>query len=379
MVREPRSFSLCGGGPLHHVLRALRLTGALRGVWLGLVLWLPFVLGELGRVAIGRPPDPTLYDISVHARLLVAIPMILQAEKLVDSAARSAIGSVYEGQFCDRTAIDVIVDRGEHLRDLWWPEITLLAIAFAFGQIALWTGWTGVFHGATGAGRWELVRVWYVVVALPVAQLVILRFVWLWAIWGYMLARIARLPLAPLATHPDHAGGLSCLARPVTGFGGFAFACSAVLAGAWGTQVIAHRTTVSALMPDLLVSLVLVAAVAIAPLLLFSTHLYRIRRRGLAQYGDFAMGYMRAFHEIWIASGRAPKEALGSPHIQSMNDLGGAYKVVSTTRLFVFSARALAAVWAAAMLPMLPLFASTLTVEHVVRRIVGAVLGGLPL
>lgn len=379
MVREPRSFSLAGGGPFHHVLRKLKLTGKLRGVWLGLMLWSPFVLGELGRMTFGRPPDPALFDLSVHARLLVAIPMILQAEKLVDSAARSAISSLYEGQFCDRTAIDAIVDRGEHLRDRRWPETAMLAVTLAFGQIALWTGWTGVFHGTAGAGRWELARVWYVVLALPVAQFVIVRFAWLWGIWGYMLARIARLPLAPLATHPDHAGGLSCLARPVTGFGAYAFACSAVLAGAWGTQVIAHRTTVGALMPDLLVLLVLVAAVAIAPLLLFSTHLYRIRRRGLAQYGDFAMGYMRAFHDVWIASGRAPEEALGSPHIQSMNDIGGAYKVVSTTKLFVFSARMLAAVWASALVPMLPLLASTITVEHVVRRIIGAILGGLPL
>jgi hypothetical protein len=221
--------------------------------------------------------------------------------------------------------------------------------------------------------------VWYVVVALPVAQFAIVRFVWLWGIWSYMLARIARLPLVPLATHPDHAGGLSCLARPVTGFGGFAFACSAILAGAGATQVIAGRTTVEAQLPELLVFLVLVVAVAIAPLLLFSPHLYRIRRRGLAQYGNFAMGYMRAFHEVWIESGRPPKEALGAQDIQAMNDLGGAYAVVSGTKLFVFSARSLGSVWGSALLPMLPLFASTMTAEHVVRRIVGAILGGLPL
>jgi hypothetical protein len=378
-MREPRSFSLAAGGPFNRVLRALHLTGGLRGVWLGLLLWLPFALGELVRIVLGKPPDPTLFDLSVHARLLVAIPMILQAERLVESAARSAIRSMYEGHFCDQTSIDVIVDRGEHLRDLWWPETIVLAAAVAFGQLALWTGSTGAFHGATGAGRWELTRVWYVLIALPVAQFVIVRFAWLWGIWSYMLARIARLPLAPLATHPDRAGGLSCLARPVTGFGGYAFGCAAVLSGAWGTQLLAGRTTVSAQLPELLVFLVLVAAVAIAPLLLFSPHLYRIRRRNLADYGDFAMGYMRAFHEVWIASGRPPQEALGSPHLQSMNDLGGAYTVVSTTKLFVFSARALAAVWASAMVPMLPLFASTLTVEHVVRRIVGAILGGIPL
>lgn len=372
------TFSL-SGGPFSHVLRGLRLTGALRGLWLGLLLWLPFVIGELLRIAAGKVPDPTLFDLSVHARLLVALPMILQAEALVDAAARSGIRSTYERRICECTALDTIIERGEQLRDRWWPEALLLAVAVGFGQIALWTGWAGVFDGATGTSRLEPTRVWYVVVALPVAQFVILRFVWLWGIWSYMVMRIARLPLTPLATHPDGAAGLACVSAPVTGFGAFAFACSAILAGSWGTQILAGHTTVKSQLPELLVFVVLATAVAIAPLLLFCTHLYRIRRRGIAQYGDFAMGYMRAFHETWIESRRPPREALGSSDIQSMNDLGGAYQVVASTRLFVFSARSLLALWAAAMVPMLPLFASTLTVEHVMWRIFGAILGGTTL
>jgi hypothetical protein len=216
-------------------------------------------------------------------------------------------------------------------------------------------------------------------VALPLALFVMFRWLWRWTIWSYMLVLFARRPLAGLASHPDRAAGLSCLARPVTSFGGFAFAVASVLAGAWGMQLLAHRTTFTALLPALGVFLVVIIAVAVGPLLLFCGHLYRLRRRGLSQYGDFAIGYVRAFHDKWIAAAVPAEQALGSSDIQSLNDLGGAYGTVSGTRLFVFGLRSMLAVWFAALIPMVPLLASTLTFEQLVMHIVKTVIGSVPI
>ncbi len=379
-----RTFSLNDGGPFYHLMIRLRLvrpSGMVRSWWLALFAWLPLVIGEGIRVAANMHPDPTLFDISVHVRPLVALPMMFVAERLIEPACRSAINSLYVGQFCDRAAIDRIVDRGEHLRDAWWPEAVLAAVALIGGQLALWeiTGATGVFHGGASAGAWSFPRVWYVVIALPLTQFVMFRWLWRWAIWSFMLVRIAWLPLTPLATHPDRAAGLSCVARPVTGFGAFAFATGAMLSGAWGTQILAQRTTLEAQFPSLLVFLLAVLAIAVGPLLLFCGHLYRARRRALAQYGDFANEHMHGFHDKWIASAIPGQESVGSSDLQSLNDLGGAFGVITTTRLFVFALRPIAAMWLGAILPMLPLLASVVTVEHVLKRVFNTILNGLPL
>lgn len=352
-----------------------------RSWWIALFAWLPLVIGEGIRVAANMSPDPTWFDISVHVRPLVAVPAMLFAERLIEPACKSAINSLYVGSFCDRAAIDGIVDRGERLRDAWWPEAALAVLAVIGGQLALWevTGATGAFHGGASAGAWSFPRVWYAVITLPLAQFVMFRWLWRWVIWNYMLVRIAWLPLTALATHPDRAAGLSCVARPVTGFGGFAFAVGAMLAGAWGTQIITHRTTVEAQLPSLLVFLLAVLAVAVGPLLLFCGHLYRARRRALAQYGDFANEHMHGFHERWIESATSGERSVGSPDLQSLNDMGGAFGVITTTRLFVFALRSIGSVWLGAILPMVPLFASVLTVEHLLKRIVSTILGGLPL
>ena len=380
----PRTFSLNDGGPFYRLMRRAHLvspSGMVRSWWLALFAWLPIVIGEGVRAVSGMHPDPTFFDISVHVRPLVALPALLFAERLIEPACRSGIQSFYVGRFCDRAEIDSVVDRGERLRDAVWPEVILAAVAVLGGQLALWhvTGATGLFHGGAQAGAWSFPRVWYVVIALPLVQFVMFRWFWHWVIWSYMLTRLAALPLHVLCTIPDRAGGLSCLARPVTGFGGFAFATGSMLAGAWGTQILANRTTVEAQLPSLLVFLVAALVLAIGPLLLFCGHLYRARRRTLARYGDFANAHMHGFDDKWIESGVPGERSVGSSDLQSLNDLGGAYSVISTTRLFAFGARAIGAVWLGGLLPMVPLFASLVTVEHLLKRIVSTILGGFPL
>jgi hypothetical protein len=380
----PRAFSLTRGGPFFDLMIRVHLvtpTGSVRIVWLALFAWLPLVVGEGVRFVMGMTPDPTLFDISLHVRLLVALPLILFSERLLESASRSAIASVYAGNFADRGALNAIVVRGEHLRDAKWPELAILALVLVNGQLVLWriVGSTGFFHGGTGVGPWSFPRLWYVAVALPLAQLVMFRWIWRWVIWSFMLARIAKLPLSLLATHPDRAIGLSCLARPVSAFSAFSAAVGAVIAAAWGTQLLAHRTTLVSLLPTLFVLLVALLALATGPLLLFCGHLYRVRRRGLAQYGDFATGYIQDFHSKWIEPGIRDEQPLGSPDIQSLSDLGTAFGVVSSTRLFVFGLRTIVGLWGATLLPFAPLFASTVTVEELLQRIMKTVIGGLPL
>ena len=146
-----------------------------------------------------------------------------------------------------------------------------------------------------------------------------------------------------------------------------------------GTQILVGHATLHTHLPALLVFMLVILAIGIGPLLLFCGHLFRVRRRSLAQYGDFASGYMRGFHERWIESEKPGERALGTPDIQSLNDLGGAYSVILHTRLFAFGMRVVLMVWASAIVPTLPVFANLMTVEKVLQRIASTIIGGLPL
>lgn len=380
-----RSFSLTAGGPFYRVLVYLRLrtaTTMTRCWWIGILVWLPIVLGEGVRRMRGIPYDPALLDLSLHVRLLFALPLMLVAERLLEQTASSAMRSMYVGNFTERAGLDVIVDSAERLRASWKVELVLLAIAVLGGQLVFWNvfGATGLFHGGAAAELLTFPRVWYALVALPLVQFVMFRWMWRWLIWSYVVARISRLPLFLLATHGDFAAGLTALARPVTAFTRFVLALAAILSAAWETQLLHARTTTTALLPMVTVYLVAALAIAVGPLLLLSGRLAGSRRRSLAQYGDFMRRFALQFHAKWIEHHPlSTAEALVAPDMSALHDLGETFQVISKTRVFVFSPRTVFTVWFAGLLPMVPLFVSTLTVEQVLQRIVRTVLGGLPL
>ncbi len=379
-MNQSHPFSLVDGGPFYRLVGRLHLrrqSGMVSSWWLVIALWVPLVVGGVVRAAAGFAIDPTLLDIAVHVRLLVALPALLLGERLLHRDCAAAIAMLDEGDFCDRGALVRIVARGEKLRDAGWAEAILLLLALLGGQLALWNivGSTGYVH-AFAVSTWSFPRVWYALVALPAVQFVMFRWLWRWLIWSYMLLAIARLPLHALATHPDRCAGLAPLAWPATGFGVFAFASGSVLAAAWATQLIDHTTTLQALLAPLAAFVAATLVLAIGPLLFFCRPLFRVRRATFYNYSAFAQDYVQKFHARWVASGIDVQEALGAQDIQALNDLGGAFGVIDQTRLFVFTPRVVVSLLIACVLPMVPLVASAMTIEEVLKRIVGTVLGG---
>jgi hypothetical protein len=368
-------------GTLLDRLHLVSKRGIPRWWWLVAFTWLPLVGAAALRLVLGERPDPIAYDISVHVRLVIALPLMMRAESLLAEECRGAVDVLYDGAYAERARLDRAVDRAERLRRSRLAEIGLIVLALLGGQLALWgvVGQAGAFHGGAVPASLSFSRFWYAFFALPIFQFVMFRWLWRWLVWTTLLARIARLRLALIGTHPDHAAGLAPLSWPVIGFTAFVFAIGTVLSGAWGSQLLEHRVTLPELLPGMLAFLVLAIVVACGPLLLFCGHLFRARARTLYNYGRFALGYVRDFDRKWIEHPFEPGAELGTSDLQSLNDLDGAFGVAETTRLFVFSARRLIALALAAALPMLPLFVSTLTVERILKHLLGGILGGIPI
>ena len=104
---ESPDFSLVLGGPLFQLLVRSRLaTPAFelmkrRIVFITLFAWLPLLLLSLVNGKAWRGVGlPFLYDIEMHARFLVALPLLIAAEMVVHQRMRQIVG-----QFIDRDII----------------------------------------------------------------------------------------------------------------------------------------------------------------------------------------------------------------------------------------------------------------------------------
>jgi hypothetical protein len=375
----PRPFSITHG-PFLGLLRRLHLTradGSARAWPLVAIAWCPLLASAGVCVAVGCPIAPILRDITVHTRLLIGIPLMIQAEQILEQHCRSAIDQLYAGQFADRAVLDRIIGRAERLRDSVPAVIVLAALALLGGLVLLsgFRGPTGLFAGIAAPGGLSFARLWYVFVAWPIAQLLLLRWLWHWTIWSYITVRLSRLPLATIATHPDHAAGLGFLAEPINGFSGFVLALSALMASAWSTQILGGRATLQTFVPEFVTFLVAAAILACGPLLLFIGMLYRARHREIDRYNRLALDYVRAFHHKWIESRSERDEVLGTADLQALHDLDGAYESLDKSRLVPLNPRAIVGLLIAAVVPMLPLVATAMPLKDLLNRLAHVLLG----
>jgi hypothetical protein len=376
-----RGFSLYAGGPFHGLVRRLHLvtsTGEPRIAWIVAIAWVPLMVGSLLRIALGSRANPMVLDLSVHARFLVGLPLLLVSTRLLDAQTRGAVRVVYGAELADPGEVDKVLARAVKLRDNAWVELALALVALTLGQLGIWgvLGPTGIVHGMERHTEWTFARVWYGTISFPLLQFLSLRWLWRWVIWTVVLVRMSRLPLAAIASHPDHAAGLSCFAWPIAGYLWYVAALSSVLSGAWASQLIAHRITVPSLGPTIAMLVVAAAIVGYGPLLVFTPQLYAVKRRDLAKNTLLGFDYMRRFNVKWLPSPR-DDELLGTPDIQSLNDLGASFQVVLLTRLTVFDIRRMKNLVLAVVLPLLPLIATTVPLQSVIRKLAGVLLPGV--
>lgn len=376
-------YSFENGGPFFELVCRLRLrrpNGKLRSSWIVAFAWVPIAIAAVVQLVRGSPVDPLVRDLSVHVRFLVALPLVLVSSHLLDAQCRGAVRVLYDAKLAEPAALDAIMLRAERLRTSGWAELVIALGSLAVGQLGLWgvLGPTGFFHGLEHHTMWSFSRIWYGTIAFPLWQFVSARWMWRWAIWIYTLVRLSRIRLAGVAAHPDHAAGLSCLAWPILGFCWYVAAFSSVLAGAWDTQLLEDRFTVSSLAPSVAVLISGAIILGFAPLLVFTPTLYDVRRRDMMKNTLFAFDYMRRFNQKWLEGGIPPAEdVLGAQDIQSLGAYETAFQIVLTTRLTIFEVRRIKTVAVAVLLPMLPLLMTLIPIESVVPRFASAIIPGL--
>lgn len=366
------------GGVLHAALRRVRLEGRDRPhigrviIVLVLIAWLPVMVLALFDPA-GRA---VATDLSMHARLLVGIPCVLAAEAAHAWTAEHALSVACDEVVAppDRDRFRQLVAANASLRDARGVELALIGIAITGGQLALW----GVVPTAHVDGAYSPAGVWYAAVAIPLVQLLLLRFLWRWAVWSLLLVQLARRPLALVATHPDHAGGIARLAEPTAAFAVFAAGVCAVIAATVAPRMIASGAGLAASADQLVALVVIALAAAFGSLLLFTPALVRARTEGLVAYTRLSFALTREFDRRWIDGERPAAAIVGEQDVSSLTDHMSVFESLARTRVVVFGPRDVVVVVLAVLGPMLPLAFTTQSFADVFQMIGKAVLGGLP-
>jgi hypothetical protein len=347
-----------------------------------LLVWLPLlVLSALdGKLLPGTPGTPFLLDLSAHIRLLVALPLFLLAGlvaevRIIPTLAQFTLRRLIPDESMERfrTAIDSALRLGNSIL------ADLVIIALIYSIDALVVRRSGF---ATNAGAWYArllgqrsvlthAGIFYAYVSLPILQFILLRWYYRLLIWGRLLARVSKLNLRLVPTHPDRLGGLGFLVTGAQAFTVFAMAHGALLAGWLSTRVVIRGAPLQSFKTEFVAVPVFVISLCIAPLLMFTGSLLRTKRNGIQEYGALAARYAREFDDKWAHGSALTEPLLGSADIQSLADMGGSYDIIQSMRSVAITPQMIAGFAVAALLPVAPLLLTLMPLSEILKKLAG--------
>jgi hypothetical protein len=385
---EPE-FSLVLGGPVFQFLCRARICDDALGLMYRRILlavlvgWAPLaVLSLVQGVFIGQGRVPFLFDVGVHLRFLVAVPLLIVAEPIVHWRLRPLIV-----QFRQRNLVRPeqasrfieALDEVARWRNSVVAELALVALVYVVGILLVWPRYAALEVGAwpivsaTNGRGLSLPGYWLVFVSLPLFQFLLLRWYFRLVLWARFLWRMARLDLELYAIHPDKAGGLGFLGESLNALVPIAGAHGVLVAGMVADRIFhagAKLTDFEVAIVGVLAFLLLMFA---GPLLLFVLRLARVKRVGLKEYGALGQTYVRDFYVKWFGPAPAGEPLVGSGDIQSLADLGNSYGSAEQMRIAPISRSALLQFVAAYLTPILPLVLTMISMEKLIGKLVGVV------
>lgn len=376
-------FSLVRGGPFYRIQQSARVirTGewnSARRVTLAIaVTWLPLIFLTIlfhfeGLISL-------LQDYRVYSRLLVAVPVLLLGQPLMESSFRLVMQHILEAHLL--TEVDLArLNRTKtwllRLRDSLLPEVAILLLVVThtlttYKQLVDATPWLA--YGVAPDLRLTPAGWYAVLVSATVFQFLLGLGLWKWLLWTMFAFRLSRLNLRLFPTHPDGHGGLGFLALTAEAFTPISFATATVIGATWRHELLNHQSNPMALRLPAVVLLVIIAFVALGPLAFFVRRLATLRRQGMEEYGVLGQIHSAEFHQKWI-SHRAghEEEFLTASEIGALSGYSRSYNKLEHLNPFPADKIDFVVLAISVAVPMLPVILTMFPLAVIVKSLLKA-------
>jgi hypothetical protein len=380
---SPAEVSLVRGGPFYRAQQALGLIRPNQwnlGRRIAVVIavgWLPLFL--ITALFNFEGLESLIREYRLHSRMLIAVPVLLVGELLMESRFRAVMGHIRQAGLLDASElvhIDDLIATLVRVRDSYLPEFAILLLlivhtATSYRGLVDAAAWLARGSGAefhlTAAG-------WYaVVVSTSIFQFLLGLALWKWLLWTFFAFKLSRRNLKLVPTHPDEHGGLAFLGLTSAAFAPVAFSATAVIAATWRDDILHHGARLMDFKLPAIVLLALTALVALGPLVFFVPRLAALRRKGILEYGILGQLHSTHFHEKWILHRVGHEsEFLVATEISTLANYGRAYETIERMSPFLADKVALYTLAAAVLIPALPMILAQIPIAVVLSDVLKA-------
>jgi hypothetical protein len=350
-----------------------------RALLLALVAWAPLILFAIAQSLWLRADHvtPLLTQAGVHARYLVAVPLLVLAEAWcvpqINTITRhfAESGIVHandQSRFSDAlsTTRTLLQSRSAEVVAFAFAYLIVLATILSYQRedLPAWAVSAGITPFFSPAGWWHML------VSLPLLLVLIVGWLWRLAVWTRLLWLVSRLDLQLVASHPDHCAGLGFLGQSLRAFAPVAMAFAAIAAGRSAYMVLSGSglpTPQLAFNIGLMLGLMALFA---APLLAFMPTLTHVWRRGALSYGALADEAGHAFEHKWLGTPHVDRGTLlEKPDFSAINDLYAVVANVHAIRFVPVGIKDLIMLAAATLLPFVPVVLLAFPLDEIWRSV----------
>lgn len=381
------NFSLIDGGLFRKVQVRLRVNNhqgalALAGICFA---WLPLVIfNAIDGTLYTGVSNPFVDDIAMHARILIALPVLILIRKVIDVKSSGVIKYVSDFLLdpADRQKLlDVKLPRFRKLACSSLTELILLMIIL--GSI-LSIVKSGVYGGLQGGDTsWKfaglpednvmsLAGKWAVFVSIPFFQFMLLQWLWRYIVWMMLLFHISRLPLKLLPTHADRSGGLGILILAQRSFSFIFAAGSLVLSGQLIGYIIKSPDDILMVQRVGIGYIILSVILLMLPLVFFIGRLVKTKQLGLLHLSELGIEMSQTFEKEWLNKEPFEDRVEKRQVDPSMAyDYSSMYDVLQQLRVVPITLRDVIGIAVSLALPFVPILFVYYSAAEVLAKILG--------
>jgi hypothetical protein len=243
-----------------------------------LVTWIPLlILSAIDGDATGHHVTVAfLHDFAVHARFLLAVPMLILADAVLGPRLGTAAGNFVQSKLVvgeDIPRFEAAIDCTLSWRDSVIPDLVLILLSYtaAIKTLMSTSVHVSTWYSTGNGTHWSLTLAgwWFVLFCVPLLHYLTLRWLWRLFLWAQFLWRMSRLDLKLNPLHPDGAGGLGFVGHTERYFGVLLFAFSFAVAGVLANAIVYDHLSLISLSPTIAIYVVIAVCIVLSPLLVF--------------------------------------------------------------------------------------------------------------
>jgi hypothetical protein len=321
-----------------------------------------------------------LTDYRVFVRVLIAIPLLIAGQSQIEEHFSLIIQHfVKSGLICpeDLPGFRQIIATIRKLKDAWFPEIALVAVAVVSSFVV-------VGSDLTSGASWSVRNIdgtlslspagWYFQIVTQTIYLVLLGLVlWRWFLYVMFFWRVSRLPLQLVPSDPDQAAGLGFLGKTPIAFISVVIATSAGVGSVLRFEALHSSFSLQYVCIVVALWVALILLIFVGPLAIFSGKLIRASRIGNLQYAALAHLHANQFHKKWVLNEQPPMETLlVAPELTRLTDLAFAIDRIRMIKPMPVEKVTLIILAAAAAIPMVPVMLTEVSLSQLLKVLLHA-------